>query len=97
MFLSIKNIPKVSWSSEKPLNLKPKISTSFFLCFGLVLFGLGEGLLIASAVGASPWTVFAQGIYLNVGLSVGAITILVSIAVLILWLLLIKDLKNSPL
>ena len=86
MFLKIKNIPKVSWSSEKPLNLKPRISTFFFLCFGLVLFGLGEGLLIVSAAGASPWTVFAQGIYLNVGLSVGAITILVSIAVLILWL-----------
>ena len=86
MFLSIKNIPKVSWSSEKPLNLKPRISTFFFLSFGLVLFGLGEGLLIVSAAGASPWTVFAQGIYLNVGLSVGAITILVSIAVLILWL-----------
>ena len=24
MFLSIKNVPKVSWSSDKPLNLKPK-------------------------------------------------------------------------
>ena len=40
MFLSIKNIPKVSWSSEKPLNLKPKIITFFFLCFGLTLFGV---------------------------------------------------------
>ena len=49
MFLSIKNVPKVSWSSNKPLNLKPKISTFFFLCFGLALFGLGEGLLIVSA------------------------------------------------
>ena len=86
MFLKIKNIPKVSWSSEKPLNLKPRISTFFFLSFGLVLFGLGEGLLIVSAAGASPWTVFAQGIYLNVGLSVGIITILVSVAVLVLWL-----------
>ena len=86
MFLKIKNIPKVSWSSEKPLNLKPRTSTFFFLCFGLVLFGLGEGLLIVSAAGASPWTVFAQGIYLKVGLSVGIITILVSVAVLVLWL-----------
>jgi len=86
MFLKIKNIPKVSWSSEKPLNLKPRISTFFFLCFGLILFGLGEGLLIVSAAGASPWTVFAQGIYLNVGLSVGMITILVSFVVLVLWL-----------
>ena len=86
MFLKIKNVPKVSWSSEKPLNLKPRISTFFFLCFGLILFGLGEGLLIVSAAGASPWTVFAQGIYLNVGLSIGIITIFVSVAVLVLWL-----------
>ena len=85
MFLSIKNVPKVSWSSKKPLNLKPKISTSFFLCLGLVLFGLGEGLLIVSAAGASPWTVLAQGIYLNVGYSVGAITIFISLVVLLLW------------
>jgi uncharacterized membrane protein YczE len=86
MFLSIKKVPKVSWSSKKPLNFKPKISTSFFLCFGLALFGLGEGLLIVSAAGASPWSVFAQGIYINMGLSIGIITILISVGVLILWL-----------
>ena len=86
MFLSIKNVPKTSWSSNKPLNLKPKISTSFFLCLGLILFGLGEGLLIVSTAGASPWTVLAQGIYLNLGFSVGIITIIISVGVLILWL-----------
>ena len=56
------------------------------MCFGLVLFGLGEGLLIVSAAGASPWSVLAQGVYLNVGFSIGIITILISIAVLILWI-----------
>ena len=86
MFLKIKNIPKVSWSSEKPLNLKPKNSSFLFLCLGLTLFGLGEGLLIVSFAGASPWSVLAQGIALNVGLSVGIITILVSVVVLVLWL-----------
>jgi len=86
MFLSLKNIPKVSWSSEKPLNLKPKISTFLFLCLGLTLFGLGEGLLIVSLAGASPWTVLAQGISLNVDLSIGTITLFLSIGVLILWL-----------
>ena len=85
MFLSIKNVPKVSWSSNKPLNLKPRISTFFFLCFGLALFGLGEGLLIVSVAGASPWSVLAQGIFLNIGYSVGIITILISVVVLILW------------
>ena len=86
MFLKIKKIPKVHWSSEKPYNFKPKFSTFFFLCFGLTLFGLGEGLLIVSFTGASPWSVLAQGISLNVNLSIGTITLLVSIAVLILWI-----------
>lgn len=86
MFLSLKNIPKVSWSSEKPLNLRPKISTFLFLCLGLALFGLGEGLLIVSFAGASPWSVLAQGISLNVDLSIGTITLFLSIGVLIFWL-----------
>ena len=86
MFLKIKKIPKVKWSSEKPFNFKPKFSTFFFLCFGLSLFGLGEGLLIVSYSGASPWSVLAQGISLNVNLSIGTITLLISIAVLILWI-----------
>ena len=86
MFLKIKKVPKVNWSSEKPYNFKPKFSTLFFCCFGLMLFGLGEGLLIVSFTGASPWSVLAQGISLNVNLSVGTITLLISISVLILWI-----------
>ena len=86
MFLKIKKIPKVKWSSEKPFNFKPKFSTFFFLCFGLSLFGLGEGLLIVSFTGASPWSVLAQGISLNVNLSIGMITFLISVCVLILWI-----------
>jgi uncharacterized membrane protein YczE len=86
MFLKIKKIPKVNWSSKKPYNFKPKFPTFFFLCFGLTLFGLGEGLLIVSFTGASPWSVLAQGISLNVNLTIGTITLLISIAVLILWI-----------
>ena len=86
MFLKIKNIPRVSWSSDKPLNLKPKLSTFIFLCFGLFIFGLGEGLLIVSASGASPWSVLAQGISSKSGFSVGLITFLTSVSVLIFWI-----------
>ena len=92
MFLSIKSIPKVYWSSERPLNFKPKISSLFFLCFGLSLFGLGEGLLIVSSTGASPWSVLAQGISLHIDLSIGTITFLISFAVLFLWFFL----KQKP-
>ena len=85
MFLSIKNIPKVSWSSEKPQNAKPKIATFLFLCLGLTLFGLGEGLLLVSLTGASPWSVLAQGISLHIDLSIGVITFFVSSFVIFLW------------
>ena len=92
MFLKIKNIPKVSWSSEKSLNLKPRLSTFFFLCFGLSLFGIGEGLLIVSYTGASPWSVLAQGISLKVNASIGIITFFISIFVISLWVFL----KQKP-
>ena len=88
MFLTIKNIPKVSWSSKEPLNLKPKLSTFFFLCFGLTLFGIGEGLLLVSYTGASPWSVLAQGISNYVDLSIGTVTFFISIFVIILWIFL---------
>ena len=92
MFLSIKNIPKVNWSSNKSLNFKPKFSTSFFLIFGLTIFGLGEGLLILSTTGNSPWSVLAEGISLNSSLSIGAATFFVSVGVLFLWIFL----KQKP-
>ena len=92
MFLTIKKIPKTNWSSPKPLNFKPRILTFLYLCLGLTFFGLGEGLLLVSSTGASPWSVLAQGISLNIDFSIGTITLFVSIGVLILWI----PLKQKP-
>ena len=39
--------------------------------FGLVLFGMGEGLLVASELGNSPWSVFAEGIEEQTPLKLG--------------------------
>lgn len=85
MFLSIKKIPKTNWSSIKPLNFKPKFLTFFYLCLGLVLFGLGEGLLIISTTGNSPWSVLAEGLSLDLDLSIGITTFFISVFVLSLW------------
>ena len=92
MFLSIKNIPKVYWSSNDSFNLKPKFSTSFFLIFGLIIFGFGEGLLILSTIGNSPWSVLAEGISNISNLSIGASTFLISVTVLFFWIFL----KQKP-
>lgn len=92
IFRLIKNIPKTSWSSKKPLNIKPKIKTLLFLIFGLFLFGLGETLLLASGAGVSPWTVLAEGISIYSSNSVGWSTFWMSLAVLLLWI----PLKQKP-
>ena len=76
MFLSIKKIPKTNWSSSKPLNFKPKIITFVYLSIGLALFGLGEGLLIVSTTGNSPWSVLAEGLSLKTGNSFNSLKLL---------------------
>jgi len=83
--LRIKKFPFLSWSSKDPLNFKPKLKTILYLLLGLVLFALGETLLITANQGVSPWTVLAQGISFQTNLSIGLTTFIVSILVLILW------------
>ncbi len=85
-FLKITHIPKVEWSSESPFNIKPKIKTFFYLIFGLTLFGLGEALLIVSALGVTPWTVLAEGLSIKFKVSVGLATFFISISILFLWI-----------
>ena len=92
LIFSLKKVPTLSWSSFDALNLKPRIITLLYLIIGLILFGLGETMLIAANVGVSPWTVLAQGISIKTGYSIGNSTFIVSIGVLILWI----PLKQKP-
>jgi|TARA_B110000438_G_scaffold128684_1_gene124970 uncharacterized membrane protein YczE len=85
-FFSIRSIPKTQWSSDKPLNFSPKPLTFLMLFIGLTLFGLGESLIITASVGMSPWTVLAEGLSLTMGLSIGSLTFLISLGVLLLWI-----------
>jgi len=72
-FVKIGEVPKTSWSSEKALNLKPKLNTLAALIIGLFFFGLGEALL-------------AQGLSNVTGLGLGLATFMISIFVLLLWI-----------
>ena len=56
------------------------------LLIGLVLFGIGIGLMLQSGMGVPPWDVLHQGLARRFGLTVGAWSIIVSVAVLLLWL-----------
>ena len=84
-FLNVKGIPKLSWSSEKPLNFRPRLMTMFALVLGLSIFGLGEAVLIAAGAGVSPWSVLALGLSNVLGWTVGTSTFAVSVSVLVLW------------
>lgn len=84
--LSVKAVPHVFWSSDQPLNFTPKVSTVSVLCLGLLIFGVGEALLIAAGVGVSPWTVLAQGLSIISGWSIGVCTFSVSVTVLLFWI-----------
>jgi uncharacterized protein len=53
---------------------------------GLTLFGVGEGLVVASELGNSPWTVFAEGLSVQTPLSIGAATFVIGACVLLCWL-----------
>lgn len=92
LIFTLKKIPILSWSSFDALNLKPKSTTILYLIFGLILFGLGETILIAANVGVSPWTVLAQGISIKTGYSIGLTTFVVSVSVLFFWI----PLKQKP-
>ena len=91
-FLSVKGVPALFWSSPKALTLRPPLVSLFFLLIGLIVFGLGEALLIAAGVGVSPWTVLAQGITHITGWSIGLATFMTSLVVLVCWL----PLKQIP-
>ena len=56
------------------------------LLVGLVVFGAGEACLVASELGNSPWTVFAEGVSVQTPLSIGAATVATSFAILLLWI-----------
>ncbi|MDC3129432.1 YitT family protein [Paracoccaceae bacterium] len=91
-FIKIGEVPKTSWSSEETFNLKPKVKTLMALVAGLILFGLGEALLVSSQMGVSPWTALAQGLANFSELGLGLTTFLISIFVLFLWI----PLKQKP-
>ena len=53
---------------------------------GLLLYGCSSSLLVLAGLGLDPWDVFHQGLARQTSLSIGTWTILVGIAVLVLWI-----------
>ena len=79
-----KTIPMTPWRAEHRWQLSPL--RVFILFFGLSIFGLGDSLLVQSNIGNAPWTVFAEGLSLKTGWSLGFSTFIISIFVLLAWI-----------
>ena len=62
------------------------VTRSVRLLIGLVLFGLALALLVHANLGLDPWTVFSSGVARHIDLSLGEVTVLSSLAILLLWI-----------
>ncbi len=56
------------------------------LLLGLFLFGVAVAMMIRAEIGLDPWTVFAQGLEKQTGISIGIIVVLIGFGVLLLWI-----------
>lgn len=56
------------------------------LLVGLFLYGVALGLMVHGGIGVAPWDVLALGVAGQTGIGYGAVTVLVSILVLVLWI-----------
>ena len=56
------------------------------LVLGLILFGSGMALTVRADLGLTPWFVFHQGLAAHIPLSIGLITIVVSMVLLLAWI-----------
>lgn len=58
----------------------------FQLFVGLAGYGLSGALMVRSGLGLDPWDVLHQGLADHFGLAIGTVAIVVSAAVLLLWI-----------
>lgn len=79
-----RTVPRCSWGATGVWSLR--LPTVIVLWVGLWTFGAGEALLIRARLGNTPWTVLSEGIAERVGLSIGTVTIIISMLVLTSWL-----------
>lgn len=56
------------------------------LLIGLFLYGVALGFMVRGAIGVAPWDVLALGLAGQTGLGYGVMTVLISLAVLLLWI-----------
>jgi len=56
------------------------------LNLGLMLYGLGLAMIVEAEIGLPPWDVFAKGISIQLGVTYGVASVIVSALVLLAWI-----------
>jgi uncharacterized membrane protein YczE len=55
------------------------------LLLGLVLFGVSIAMMVEASLGVTSWDVLHQGLARQTGLSLGAVVVVVSVLLLVIW------------
>jgi uncharacterized membrane protein YczE len=56
------------------------------LNLGLMFYGLGLAMIVEAEIGLPPWDVFAKGISIQLGVTYGVASVIVSALVLLAWI-----------
>lgn len=56
------------------------------LLIGLALFAFGEAMVVRASLGVLPWDVLGQGLVRHLGLTLGAWSVIIAVAVLLAWI-----------
>lgn len=73
-------------NSSSGLLPPPRARRALQLIFGLILYGVSDGMLLLGGLGVDPWDVFHQGLSRRTGVAVGTWAIIVGAVVLLLWI-----------
>ena len=85
-----RTVPVTPWRANNRWDLS--VGRVGILFSGLLLFGFGDALVVQSNLGNAPWTIFAEGVSKKTSLSLGVSTLVISAAVMLLWI----PLKEVP-
>ncbi|HHF3392820.1 TPA: YitT family protein [Haemophilus influenzae] len=79
----VRVIPHTSWAATSLWTVQYK--TISILLFALSILGIGDGLIVLSGLGSTPWTVLSQGIAIQTNFDIGWSSFLISCAVMLVW------------
>lgn len=77
-------LPRTVWSARS--YWQPTAVSLPVLCIALLVFGIGDGMLVLSQLGSTPWTVLAQGVASKTGVGIGWVSFFISVVVMFTWI-----------